>query len=114
MRNLAAAVLVVLSLQAPVAAAPPAAPAVRVTVLQDGSTFDFSRSGTLEAHINAQGYDHPLNATIAVEDKQMRITTRNPHNNQDETRTCLIRELTADSLIVEFEKNETFKMVRVK
>ena len=43
MRNLAAAALVVLSLQVPVAAAPPAAPAVRVTVLQDGSTFD-SRS----------------------------------------------------------------------
>jgi uncharacterized protein (TIGR03066 family) len=81
---------------------------------QDGSTFDFSRNGTLEAHINAQGYDHPLNATIAVDDKQMRITTRNPHTNQDETRTCLIRELTADSLIVEFEQNETFKMVRVK
>ena len=81
---------------------------------QDGATFDFSRSGTLEAHFNAQGYDHPLNATIAVEDKQMRITTRNPHSNFDETRTCLIRELTAESLIVEFEKNETFKMVRVK
>jgi peroxiredoxin len=43
MRNLAAAALVVLAFQAPVAAAPPAAPAVRVTVLQDGSTFD-SRS----------------------------------------------------------------------
>ena len=43
MRNLAAAALVVLALQTPVAAAPPAAPPVRVTVLQDGSTFD-SRS----------------------------------------------------------------------
>jgi len=43
MRNLAAAALVVLFLQAPASAAPPAAPAVRVTVLEDGSTFD-SRS----------------------------------------------------------------------
>jgi peroxiredoxin len=43
MRYLAAAALVVLALQTPVAAAPPAAPPVRVTVLQDGSTFD-SRS----------------------------------------------------------------------
>jgi peroxiredoxin len=43
MRNLAAAVLVVLAFQTPAVAAPPAAPAVRVTILQDGSTFD-SRS----------------------------------------------------------------------
>src|SRR6266567_2661829 len=43
MRNLAAAALVVLAFQTPAVAAPPAAPAVRVTVLQDGSTFD-SRS----------------------------------------------------------------------
>ena len=81
---------------------------------QHGATFDFSRRGTLEAHLNGQGFDHPLNGTIAVEDKEMRITTRNPHTNLDETRTCIIRELTAESLIVEFDKNETFKMVRVK
>jgi hypothetical protein len=81
---------------------------------QHGATFDFSRRGTLEAHFNGQGFDHPLNGTVAVEDKLMRITTRNPHTNLDETRTCIIRELTAESLIVEFEKNETFKMVRVK
>jgi hypothetical protein len=81
---------------------------------QHGATFDFSRRGTLEAHFNGQGFDHPLNGTIAVEDKLLRITTRNPHTNRDETRTCIIRELTAESLIVEFEKNETFKMVRVK
>jgi peroxiredoxin len=43
MRNLATAAVVVLALQAPVAAAPPAAPPIRVTVLEDGSTFD-SRS----------------------------------------------------------------------
>src|SRR6266545_7726926 len=43
MRHLAAAALVVLALQTPATAAAPAAPAVRVPVLQDGSTFD-SRS----------------------------------------------------------------------
>jgi len=43
MRYMAAAALVVLAFQTPAVAAPPAAPAVRVTVLQDGSTFD-SRS----------------------------------------------------------------------
>jgi hypothetical protein len=81
---------------------------------QDGATFDFSRGGRLEAHFNGQGYDHPMTATVAVEDKTMFVTTLNPHTNQYETRACVMRELTANSLVVEFEKNEVFRMTRAR
>jgi hypothetical protein len=81
---------------------------------QDGAIFDFSRRGSLEAHLHDHGMDRPLYASVAVEDKNMFVTTRNPHTKQNETRTCSIRELTATSLIVEFEKGEVYKMERAE
>jgi hypothetical protein len=81
---------------------------------QDGATFDFSRRGTLEAMLNNQGAGYVLKAGVAVEGKSLLITTQNPHTKQGETRTANIRELTAYSLIVEFEKNEVFIMVRAR
>src|SRR5262249_32674194 len=79
---------------------------------QDGATFDFSRNGTLEAHLNDKGMTRILQATVAVKDRTLLVTTRNPHTRQDETRSCVIRELTDRSLIVEFEKGEVFRMAR--
>jgi uncharacterized protein (TIGR03066 family) len=81
--------------------------------LQDGSTFDFSRNGDLEAHLNVNGMEHILKGKAAVEDKKLHITTRNPNTKQDETQTCVIRELTKTTFVVEFSKGEVFKMVRV-
>jgi hypothetical protein len=79
---------------------------------QDGATFDFSRKGTLEAHLNNGGREYLLLAKVAVEDKKLLITTPNPHTKEDETRSCIIRELTQNRLVVEFEKGEVFKMAR--
>jgi hypothetical protein len=79
---------------------------------QDGATFDFSRNGTLEAHLNNRGQEHILKAKVAVEDKKLLITTQNPHTKLDETRACIMRELTQNRLVVEFEKGEVFKMAR--
>ena len=81
---------------------------------QDGATFDFSRNGAVEAHLNGMGMEHVLKGKAAVQDKTLLITTQNPHTKQDETCGCLIRELTPQSLIVEFEKGEVFKMTRAQ
>jgi hypothetical protein len=79
---------------------------------QDGATFDFSRNGTVEAHFNGNGMEHVLKGKAAVDQKQLLITTENPHTKQDETRTCVIRELTERTLVVEFPGGEVFKMTR--
>lgn len=94
---------------------------------QRGAIFNFSRNGTLEAHFQSADPDkmNVMQASVTVEDKKLLVTTRNPNTKQNETRACLIRELTAKTLVVEFEqgekaekaekkkKGEVFKMVRV-
>lgn len=79
---------------------------------QDGATFDFARNGTLEAHFNHKGMDQVLKGKAAVEDRRLLITTQNPHTQQDETRACVIRELTERTLVVEFPGGEVFKLTR--
>jgi uncharacterized protein (TIGR03066 family) len=81
---------------------------------QDGARFEFSRNGKLEAHFNDRGMDRPLYGTVAVDGGRLHITTRNPHTQLDETRSCAIREMSGKTLVVEFEKGELYRMVRVQ
>ena len=81
---------------------------------QDGATFDFSRLGSLEAHMNNKGREVVLKGKAAVEGKKLLITTQNPNTRQEETRASTIRELTATGLIVEFETGEVFRMGRAR
>jgi len=81
---------------------------------QDGATFDFSRRGTLEAHLNNQGTEHVLEGNVTVQDRKLFISTQNPKTLQYETRSCNIRELTEATLVVEFEEGEAFKMARAR
>jgi len=83
---------------------------------QRGAIFDFSRNGRLQAFLNSPDPNkmNVMQAAVAVEDKTLLITTRNPHTGQDETRSCVMRELTPNSLIVEFDNGEVFKMARTR
>ncbi len=47
---------------------------------QDGATFDFSRSGSLEAHLNNNDMEHVLQGSAAVQDRTLLITTTNPEH----------------------------------
>jgi hypothetical protein len=81
---------------------------------QDGATFDFNRTGSMKANLNGQGVTGIMNGTVAVEDKSLLVTTQNPYTKENETRSAIIRELTAYSLVVEFDKNEVLRMARAK
>jgi uncharacterized protein (TIGR03066 family) len=81
---------------------------------QDGATFDFSRRGGLESHLNKGGNDQILEGRVTVVDKTMSITTRNPYTGQNDTKTCQIRELTEKTLVVEFPNGEVFRMARAQ
>jgi hypothetical protein len=78
---------------------------------QDGATFDFFRSGAMEAHVNLQGREGIVKASVAVDGKALLMTTRNPNTGQDETRRSIIRELTARTLVLEDEKGDVYRMV---
>ncbi len=80
---------------------------------QDGATFDFSRSGKLEARLNNRGRADMLIGTVRVTDQKMFITTKNRMGN-DETNSCAIRELTPERFTVEFSAGEVFRMVRAR
>jgi hypothetical protein len=55
-----------------------------------------------------------MKAQVAVKDRTLFVTTRNRYTQQDETRSCFIRELTERTLIVEFDKGEVFHMTRAR
>jgi hypothetical protein len=77
-----------------------------------GGAFHFSRYGTLEIHVNSKGKANVLKGRVAVEDKTLQITSHNPRSQQDETRQSIIRELTANTLLLELESGEVLKMTR--
>lgn len=79
-----------------------------------GGTFAFSRDGTLKIRHRGQETDSAMNARVAVEDKTLLTTTKHPQTGQEDTRRSTIRELTAQSLVIELEKGEVLKMVRRK
>jgi hypothetical protein len=80
-----------------------------------GGVFDFSSRGNLEIHVLNQGRLTPLSkARVAVNDKTLLTTTYNPRSQQEETKQSAIRELTANSLILELESGEVLKMTRSK
>jgi uncharacterized protein (TIGR03066 family) len=77
-----------------------------------GGTFEFSRNGTLLVHLKDPKNDFNLKARAVVQGKTLQTTTYNPQTLQEQTHTSTIVELTARSLILEFENGEVLKMVR--
>jgi hypothetical protein len=79
-----------------------------------GGTFRFFRNGALAVHLKTKKTDFFLKGHVTVEDKTLRTTTQNPLTKLEETRASTIRELTAESLILEFENGEVLRLVRKK
>ena len=78
-----------------------------------GSTFDFSRSGEMEFIPNV-GKQKPHRARVVVRDKTLVIMEKDPRTGGKIKTEYTIRELTADTLILEPEKGDALKMVRLE
>jgi hypothetical protein len=78
------------------------------------ATFEFFRDGTLE--IQARGPKKALNhkAQVTVRGKTLFMDARNPLAAGNSTNEAVIRELTADTLILELERGDVLKMVRIE
>jgi hypothetical protein len=65
----------------------------------------------MEAHLNFQGREGIINASVAVDGQALLTTTRNPNTGLQETHSSIIRELTARSLVLEDEQGAVYRMV---
>ena len=79
---------------------------------QDGATFDFFRNGTMQGRINMGGNEGIINAHVAVEENTLFITTHNPRNGREETKKHVIQTLNARELVLQDDRNNTFRMER--
>jgi hypothetical protein len=73
--------------------------------------FEFTRSGTLQVRVNNQKQNP---SRVSVEDRTMFTTMVNASTLREETRKCTIRELTAESLVLEFEDGKEMKLTRMR
>lgn len=81
---------------------------------QKGGTFEFFRSGSMEAVLKLKKKDVIQKARISVRDKTLWMIPRDSEGGEEATSKFIIRELTADSLILEPEKGSVLRLVRIE
>jgi hypothetical protein len=80
---------------------------------QKGATFEFFRNGAMEVVMRGKKGEVAHKTRVAVRDKTLRVTAKGTQATEDNTGESIIRELTADTLILE-EKGNVLKMVRIE
>jgi hypothetical protein len=81
---------------------------------QKGGTFEFFRDGTMEVYLRAKKKAVTHKTQVTVRDKTLSMTTQNPLFGGEAANECMIRELTAETLILELERGDVLKMVRIE
>jgi uncharacterized protein (TIGR03066 family) len=81
---------------------------------QKGATFDFGRDGTMVCRINVEGRVDVVEGHVRVEGHKMHTTARNHYTGRDDTGIQTIRSLTERELVVEDDRGEVVRMVRVE
>jgi len=81
---------------------------------QKHGTFEFSRNGTMELRTYNKKKPLTTKALVTVRDKTLFITEKALLTREETTTEGIIRELTADTLILELQKGEVLRMVRVE
>jgi uncharacterized protein (TIGR03066 family) len=77
-------------------------------------TFEFAREGTMEVHLTSNKKHVSHKTRVAVKDRTMTFAAQGflaPENSPSE---CTIRELTADTLVLELERGDVLELVRVE
>jgi hypothetical protein len=80
---------------------------------QKRGTFEFFRDGTMEVHLMANKKHVTHKTRVTVKDRTLSIAGQGLFA-RDSTSECAIRELTAATLILELERGDVLKMVRVE
>jgi hypothetical protein len=78
------------------------------------STFEFFADGTLEVQRQYKSKFASQKVQIAVIDKTLVTITKTALTKEETKSDSIIRELTADTLILELENGDVLKMVRIE
>ena len=78
-----------------------------------GSTFEFSRRGEMEFIPNG-GERNPFKARVVVRDKTLVMIEKDRRTEKEVSTKSTIRELTANTLILELENGDVLRMVRLE
>jgi hypothetical protein len=81
---------------------------------QKDGTFEFFRNGTLEVRLPAKKKDILHKTQVSVHDRTLVMTTKDPISREETNNEGIIRELTANTLILVLEKGDVLKMVRIE
>ena len=81
---------------------------------QKDGTFEFFRNGTMEVRLQDKKKEVVHKTQVTVRDRTLVMTKKGPFTREEKTNESLIRELTADTLILELEKGDVLKMVRIE
>jgi hypothetical protein len=81
---------------------------------QKGGTFEFFRDGTMEVHLKSKKGTVTHKTQVSVRDKTLVIVAQGLQGHEELTRDCIIRELTAETLILELEQGDVLKFVRIE
>jgi uncharacterized protein (TIGR03066 family) len=81
---------------------------------QKRGTFEFSRDGTMEVHFTNNKKHVSHKTRVSVKDRTLSIAARGFLGQENGTSECAIRELTADTLVLELERGDVLKLVRVE
>ncbi len=81
---------------------------------QKDGTFEFFRNGTMEVHLQDKKKEVTHKTQVRVRDRTLVMTKKDFFTREEKTNESLIRELTADTLILELEKGDVLKMVRIE
>jgi hypothetical protein len=81
---------------------------------QKRGTFEFLRDGTMEVQVTANKKHVTHKTPVTVKDRKMSIAGQGLFARADAPSECTIRELTADTLVLELERGDILKLVRVE
>ena len=81
---------------------------------QKDSTYEFFRNGTMEVWRQSKKKDVVHKMQVTVRGRTLVTREVNPLNREESKDESKIRELTANTLILEHEKGDVLKMVRLE
>jgi hypothetical protein len=79
---------------------------------RQGDTFEFTRNGTLETNLEHKKQIITHKNRVVLKGKTLWISAPNLLAQGEQTRKIAIRELTAQSLILELDKGELLRLMR--
>ena len=69
---------------------------------------------TMKTNVKGRTREVTHKTHVTLKDKTLLMTTKDPQSRKETVNEAIIRELTADTLILELERGDVLKLVRIE